>query len=350
MAKQLRVGDNLLNSAGKILSCFTFAAVAVFAGACSSDDADPEGSGGAAGAGGSGGSSASGGTGGGGKSSSVVGGFVLSVTPAAGTAANKAGVLGKVYDAPNPSTVTWVDGISAAGCVLRTPKIPFCDPECEGDDVCTGDGVCQPRANGVNVGVVRMKNVSTSDGALEFELTQVALTYQVPGTVKLAYPPFAELDTVRLEAAGGSGSAFAIEAPALAPIVLTGDTPKLDSGQPFTVTWAPPADASRSVIQVLLNISHHGGTSGKIDCEVPDTGSLTIPADLITGLVDVGVSGWPTVKLTRHAFGTTQTDWGVVSLSVDSDYERPIEIMGIESCDLPEDCASGLCREDRTCG
>jgi hypothetical protein len=133
-------------------------------------------------------------------------------------------------------------------------------------------------------------------------------------------------------------------------MMLTGDTPKLDRGQPFTVTWAPPLDASRSVVQVLLNISHHGGTSGKIDCEVPDTGSLTIPAELISGLVDVGVSGWPTVKLTRHTSGTTQTEWGMVSLAVDSAYERPIEITGIESCNLPTECDSGVCREDRTCG
>lgn len=287
---------------------------------------------------------------GGSKSGAVVGSFLISVTPGSGEVANKVSVIGKVYDAPIPASVTWVDGASAAGCVLRTPKIPFCDPECTGDDICAGDGVCQPRANAVNVGEVRVKNVSTADGSLDFALTQVALTYQVPGSVKIAYPPFSELETVRLEAAGGAGAAFSLEAPALAPMTLTGDTPKLDRGQPFTVSWVPPSDPSRSVVQVLLNISHHGGTSGKIDCEVPDTGSLTIPADLITGLVDVGVSGWPTVKLTRHASGTTETQWGVVSLAVESPYERQIEINGIESCNLPGDCDSGVCRPDRTCG
>jgi hypothetical protein len=363
MTKQARVGDTRRVSSRKILPCFTFSVVAVLATACASDEgADPGAAGGMAGAAGDGGTGGGGGSGtgggggtgggsgAGGKSASIVGSFLLSVTPGGGTIADKVGLIGKVYDAPNPTTVTWVDGASAAGCVLRTPKIPFCEPDCaEGHD-CTGDGICQPRANAVNVGKVRVKNVSTLDGSLDFELTEVALTYQVPGTIKLAYPPFAELDTVRLEAAGGAGSAFALEAPALTPMVLTGDTPKLERGQPFTVRWAPPLDASRSVVQVVLNISHHGGTSGKIDCEVPDSGSLTIPVELISGLVDIGVSGWPTVKLTRHASGTTQTDWGLVSLGVDSAFERAIEIPGLESCDLPEDCASGVCRADRTCG
>jgi hypothetical protein len=356
MTSQLRVRDERPVSALKLLWCFTFSVAAVLTSACAGDESgEPDETGGTAGTGGSNGAGARGGSGSsgsgaGGMNSASVGSFVVSVTPGSGAIADKVSVIGKVYDAPNPTNVTWVDGASAAGCVLRTPKIPFCEPECADDDVCTGEGVCQPRANAVDVGKVRVENVSTVDGSLDFELAQVAFTYQVPGAVKLAYPPFAELDTVRLQAAGGAGSAFALEAPALTPMVLTGDTPKLDRGQPFTVTWAPPLDATRSVIQVVLNISHHGGTSGKIDCEVPDTGSLTIPAELISGLVDVGVSGWPTVKLTRHSSGTAQTAWGLVSLGVDSPYERPIEIPGIESCDLPADCASGVCREDRTCG
>jgi hypothetical protein len=361
MTNQTRVGDARRVSVQKILPCLTFSVATVLATACASDDSrEPEEAGGMAGTGasggagggsGAGGSSGTGGTSGaGGKNAATVGSFLVSVTPGAGAIADKVSVIGKVYDAPNPTTVTWVDGAKAAGCVLRTPKIPFCDPDCADDDVCTGEGICQPRANGVDVGKVRVKNVRTLDGSLDFELAEVALTYQVPGSVKLTYPPFAELETVRLEAAGGAGSAFTLEAPALTPMVLTGDTPKLERGQPFSVTWAPPLDASRSVVQVVLNISHHGGTSGAIECEVPDSGSLTIPAELISGLVDIGVSGWPTVKLTRHASGTTQTDWGLVSLGVDSASQRAIEIPGIESCDLPEHCESGVCREDRTCG
>ena len=350
MTNQAHFGDECRRPASRILPGFIFSIAAFSAGACAVEDEPaaptPE-SGGSAGTGGSGG--VPGGGSGGSSNAAVVGSFVLSVTPGAGTVADKVSVLGKVYDAENPSNVVWLDGLSAGGCVLRTPKVPFCDPEC-GDDVCVADGVCKAHATAVNVGKVRVRNVSTVDGSLDFELTQVAFSYQVPGAVKLAYPPFAESDTVRFEADGGSGSPFTLEAPALAPTALTGDTPKLDRGQPFSVTWTPPSDPSRSVMRVLLNISHHGGTSGKIDCELPDSGSLTIPANLITALVDVGVSGFPTVKLTRHTSGTTRTTWGVVSLDVESEYERSIEITGIESCNLPEDCASGVCRDDRTCG
>ena len=41
-------------------------------------------------------------------------------------------------------------------------------------------------------------------------------------------------------------------------------------------------------MEVLLEISHHGGRKGQLVCRTDDNGSLMIPAELVTELINLG--------------------------------------------------------------
>ena len=87
----------------------------------------------------------------------------------------------------------------------------------------------------------------------------------------------------------------------------------LEKDKPLTLTWTAKGASADSTIHVHLDISHHGGTKGQIECDTADSGSLTIGASLVTQLVNLGVAGFPTVRLTRSSVGskraTFSTSW-----------------------------------------
>jgi hypothetical protein len=289
------------------------------------------------------------GTSGNGSSDDLVGTFQVQVAPDAGTpTAGVASILGKVASGPSPASVQWELVREAGDCLLEKPKVPFCDPAC-GSDVCVADGVCQPYPTAKDAGQVRVTGVKTEDGSTDFTLLRVGGSYQPPGSVKLAFPPFEEGAPFRFEAAGAEIPAFTLDGAGIAPLVVTGDAPAIEAGEALTMTWQPAADPDASAVRVKLDISHHGGTKGMIECETRDTGSLSIDAGLVQELVDLGVAGFPTVILTRRAVSSASTSAGRVDLVVYSDLELSIGVPGVVSCTDHEDCASGTCLPDLTC-
>jgi hypothetical protein len=103
-------------------------------------------------------------------------------------------------------------------------------------------------------------------------------------------------------------------------------------------------------VLIILEISHHGGYKGEIDCDVADTGSFDIPAPLVTALVGLGRAGYPTVQLTRAASATPPGEPGV-KLSMPSRSELEVDT-GVISCGAASspDCPSGTtCGPGMTC-
>jgi hypothetical protein len=99
-----------------------------------------------------------------------------------------------------------------------------------------------------------------------------------------------------------------------------------------------------------LEIAHHGGYKGQIDCDVPDTGTFDIPAALVTALVALGRAGYPSVKVARTATATAPSQPGV-QLVVSSRAQLDVDT-GVISCGAttsPE-CPTGTtCQLDFTC-
>ena len=258
-------------------------------------------------------------------------------------------ISGKVFSGAVPEEVQWEVDAESGGCSLLKPRVPFCDPGC-GQDVCVEDDKCAPNPSAVNVGTVKLSGLKASSGSsADINIEPIAASYSTPGGVTLAYPAFDEGGEIRLSASGGALD-LDILSHGIAPLELTTTSFPLKPEAPLSVAWKAPGKKDISRIQLKLDISHHGGTKGKVECDVADTGSLSVPADLITRLLKLGVAGFPTVVVDRVSSGTTKTSAGIVELKVVSELEQAVQIDGLTSCDDNSDCPSGKsCQSDLSC-
>lgn len=328
--------------------------VALVSLACSSSadgTNDPSGSGASTGSssGGSGGSTGSGEPTG--DPTKLVGAFQVRSLPAAEPgAAGSTSVIGKIYDGPTPSQLVWELKAEEGGCQLLTPRVPFCNEPCGGSAVCVEDDTCQPYPAAHGAGDVTVTGLNLESGAASLVMSPTANNYQPPAGTKLGYPPADEGQVVRFEASGDFFSAFTVEAKGVSPLDLLNETIALEPDQPLQLTWTPPGEADIAKLHVKLDISHHGGTKGMIECNVEDTGSLDIPASLVKQLLDLGVAGFPTIIVTRKSVGSTTIPPGRVDLVVSSQIEQAVAIAGLTSCNDDSQCPEGqTCQSDLTC-
>jgi hypothetical protein len=349
----------------KLAAPLLCAAVALVMAGCSSEDS-PSGTGGAAGSAGSPGSSGSSAGGSGssagsssagsssagtgsvipGDSSQIVGTFAVQMK----VDKLMTSVVGKVADGPVPINLVWTEKKTEGNCRLETPTSPFCEDPC-GADVCVADGKCQPYPTGHSVGEVTLTGVHVAGGGTEVVLKEIAASYQPPAGTALAYPPFGASDTIEVHATGKDYAAFDLSTKGVDPIALSTEDFDLDPAKPFVLAWDAAADPKASQIHVKIDLSHHGGVKGLIECDLDDTGSLTISKEMIAELIGLGVAGYPSVVVTRTSLDTAQLDHGRVELEVSSLVERYLTTPGVVSCTTDEDCSDGkTCRSsDSTC-
>lgn len=257
-------------------------------------------------------------------------------------------LLGKLYDGPVPASTVWESDTEESGCVLRIPRVPFCEPGCGAGAVCVEDDQCLKSPAQLSAGTVTIEGVKTADGKTTLTVEPIRKNYLSSG---LPYPAFEEGDAIKLVAAGADIEPFTIEGTGIAPLEMKSQGPYvLESGKPLALSWTA-ARSTGSRIQVKLDISHHGGSKGQIECDVDDDGALTIPAALVTKLKDLGVAGFPTVMVTRSQRSSAATARGRVDLRIYSYVEQGIEIPGLVSCSEDGDCSGGkTCQDDKTCG
>lgn len=260
-------------------------------------------------------------------------------------------VSGRVSSGPTPAQLIWETQTATMGCVLMTPRAPFCASSCGASAACVADGVCQTYPTARSVGAVTMTGLANREGRAEVTLLVGANTYQTPTDVHLSYPAFAEGATVGLRAAGSAEvPAFAVEAPGILPLESPTSAVAIRDGAALELTWTPPTRPELSRIAVALDISHHGGTKGMITCDVADTGALTIPAPMVDALVALGVAGFPSVTLARRVTRAVTTEAGTIRLVIGSEVQRSVTIDGLTSCVDDEGCPTGeTCGPDLSC-
>lgn len=343
--------------AGRRDNCVTFRwlAAVLWASAaiqaCGSDDAPPSDSG--VGDGGTGGDAAVTGP------AIAIGQFsVLLESPLDATAITDARtgsttIIGTVGDKNQAEQLVWEVANETDDCKLLVPRVPFCDPTC-GRAICVEDDTCEADRTLQDVGTVTLRGITTNDGAHEVTLISVRNTYQ-NGLVEMPYPAFAAGDVLTLTATGGPtapfNAPFTIEVHGTQTLQVPDVDYPLESGMPLSLSWTAPDQADASHILVKLDISHHGGSKGKIECDVEDNGALTIPADMITQLMALGVAGFPSIVIMRSTEGHTQLSSGQVLLVINEYAERWVTIPGLVSCTSPDQCPTDqTCRVDKTCG
>jgi hypothetical protein len=173
----------------------------------------------------------------------------------------------------------------------------------------------------------------------------VSGNYALPTGLTLPYPPCTEGESITLQAEGAGQGAFSLETRCLSAL----DAPEpvaLENGSPMVLRWPAPAMPELATMHVHLDISHHGGKRGQLECDTDDDGELEVDAALVDGLIALGVAGFPTIVLTRGA-QVSGTDPGSehVSLRISSTYESPVSVPGVISCTDPAECPDG-----QTCG
>ncbi len=329
---------------------FSLGSLLIFLVACGDSAAVGGGASGGSDTGGSGGNADGGHAMGGGDPNILVGAFQVALKKPTDEAGFTS-IAGRLFDGPSPANIGWEPGSEVDGCQLFEPRVPFCSPSCGGSAVCVEDDTCQDYPAAHSAGVVSVTGIRTEAGENTFEMSPIAENYQAPAGTTLAYPPFDEGDVVTLSAAGDYFAAFEIEARGIAPLSLsTDDAIALDESAGAVLAWSAPADATTSV-HVKLDISHHGGSKGKIECDVPDTGAVTIAPSLISELLGLGVSGYPTVVVSRENIGSAIIESGRVDLVISSSVERAVAIEGLTSCTGDADCPDGqTCQVDLKCG
>ncbi|MBL9002691.1 MAG: hypothetical protein JNJ46_00525 [Myxococcales bacterium] len=260
-------------------------------------------------------------------------------------------LLGKVSNGPSPSGVLWTVASSMGDCTLLKPRVPFCNTPCGSSAVCVDDNVCQAYPKSMSVGTVQASGITTTTGEKEFALQQVSGAYQPASGVSLPFPAFAEGDSIQLKTSGGAYAPMTLRATGIAPLALTSGTLQIAPNQGARLSWTAAKDASASSIYVKLDISHHGGTKGMIECTSSDSGALDLPAGLITDLINLGTAGYPTIVVRRSARpGSAVIAPGRVDLVLSSTVEQAVSVPGVVSCTSSAECPMGKsCQSDLTC-
>jgi hypothetical protein len=157
--------------------------------------------------------------------------------------------------------------------------------------------------------------------------------------------PF-DLDAdIRLDAQGGRYGSFSLAGRGIERLAFASTGLEVVRGRPLALRWVLPSHAAPTRILASLDIAHHGGIAARLECDLADTGSATLPASLITRLIEKGTAGFPTISLSRRTVDSTALASGCVEFSVVSSVEANVQVEGVVSCrdDLP-------CPAERTCG
>jgi hypothetical protein len=295
------------------------------------------GTGGSAGSSGSGGASGSAGSDAGGTG--IYGSFVATLIDEPAPAYTK--LIGQFYNGPQPPAQVLKLDSEEAGCQLLVPKNPFCMGGCMGG-ICVDENTCVRQPELIGVGTAYVTGFKGGELTL-MQPPPPVITYQPTPTL----PARACDEAVPIEVRTDK---FTIQGKCVAALEVTAKVDEkipIKSGMPLQILWTA-GQAGVSRMEIHLDIAHHGGKKGEINCDVPDTGSFEIPATLITKLVSLGLAGFPTIDLRRVNTTVAANEPGI-RLLVASDVSRDVDT-GVRSCMDDTGCPTGqTCQRDLTC-
>ena len=229
--------------------------------------------------------------------------------------------------------------------ILQPPEAFMCTPQCDlATQQCTPTG-CKPKPRTKDVGTVTISGLKNGTQ----QLMKIDLNYSNMGS--LPHPVFDEGADITLQASGAAGwGPFTLKGWGLAPLVVPTAPVTVMMGQPVTLTWTPPSKPGPTRVLVDFSINRHGAVDAWLECAVPDTGSFTVTGEMTTELFRNGVSGFPSVNLTRQSGDRTTVMGGCVQLLATAPISRDLNVPGVVSCNDEKPCPGGkVCREDLSC-
>jgi hypothetical protein len=246
-------------------------------------------------------------------------------------------VDGEVNDAVQIGTVPAVLG-SDGDCRLLSRVVTTCMPGCPGaTEECSPDAVCVPLPRKRDVGTVSVRGLLVP---LAMEPNDVTRGYTNPGVPMLPYPGFLPGADLRINTEGGDYAPFELRGWGITALVLSGDAIDVRRGQPVRLAWEAPSAPGPARVNVQLDINVHGSNKTRIECDFPDTGVAEIPAPLVDGLFERGLSGDPTLTAERRSATSVEIEPGCVEMFVSSRVSTPVQVEGIVSCRTSSECPS----------
>ena len=244
-------------------------------------------------------------------------------------------VDGKVTNGVDPVTVA-NEVLAAGDCKLLKKEYPVCDPLCEPGTTCDYDGSCIPYPEQQDLGTV------TIDGLLK----AVVMEPQPPGAsyydTDLPQPPFEPGALIRLTSTDGFAGEMEMYGVAPQPLALIDSKWTVKKSEALTIAWTPPEGEVRTTVGMRLNIDQHGNSPVTLVCELPDTGTAEIAADLITELLSYGVSGFPNATLTRHTADSMEIPTGCIDFLVGFPAEPSVTVADHYPCSPVLECPDGM--------
>jgi len=260
---------------------------------------------------------------------------------------NKTNFTGKLYDGPIPNPV-WDTVMVVGECKLLAPKQKSCQ-DCGSGYVCVDNNNCQKEPDTITAGTLTVTGWENRGATATSTVEATNGTYMPTLNDRPKNPPFSEGGTLTVTASGNEVVAgFAISAKTISPIEVYNDTIAMNPGEPILLKWKAADNPDNSKMKVVIDISYHGGTKAKIECDCRDDGELEIPAALLDSLKTYGMSGHPKMELYRQSFGT---DPGTgAEIKIEAFLLLWIKIPGLVSCSTDTDCPEGQeCAGDQRC-
>jgi hypothetical protein len=250
---------------------------------------------------------------------------------------------GRVYAAPKPNfNETWEPTATEGPCQLVERRRVECSEACVAPASCAEGGLCLAEPAISDLGRLRAWGVETKGTQPFIELEQLPTGTYVLLRDSLQFPPFEAGDEVVFEASGGSvGDAFVVGVTAIEGLELTStDAVPFEPDSPVTLTWIP-GSVDAATMLVTVDISFHGGNFGQIRCQTEDSGQLTISAEMVTRLIDLGVAGFPHVELLRRSQAFVNQGGNHIEFNVVSSKFQLLSVPGVRSCTDDDQCEEG---------
>ena len=218
-------------------------------------------------------------------------------------------------------------------CRLLQKINPECTPACESGEACNLDGECIPYPKNQNAGVITVEGLQEKVTMNPLD----ALNY----FVQVSHPIFLENSEIYLTSTKGYAGEIKLFGEGVKALGVQDDQWTLAKGEPLTVNWTPPAAGSKSRILINMNVDQHGSSPYRIYCDVEDTGSYVIPAQVIDALMEEGISGFPNGRLTRRTVDSAEDKTSCIEFIVSSPVDAEVRVDGVTPCDSNKDCPSG---------
>jgi hypothetical protein len=228
----------------------------------------------------------------------------------------------KIQDGPYPTfhEVAMEEG----GCRYLKVAYGNCDPACPNGEVCVIGDVCVPYPSDQYGGTLTIVGLGDP---IELEPEDWSPgTYT--GPAGLPADLFDSSDTVGADLAGDDFPALTLGAKGVATIDpdLTENGFEMVDSQDAEITWTPGPDPNACMRVVIngFNQAHGAPLADIIECEGPDTGSLTIPQSFVEefphGATPEVTSSydWPHSELTRYTRSSKEVAEGPARLIVRS--------------------------------